>query len=220
MRRITLLLALALVTPANAWDGFKLFEEPTTGPTSGGGGIWGTGAKRDSGITCAHCHVKPVGKVYASIEFFPLLNQVGPNSLYRPGQKYQMKVMMIGESLGRTFAVCAPGKTSMNGFAATFETLGGVKAGRLESDSGQDSNACPVTVADLQTGTTVTFGKCAVIANTNVEDQATWTFTWTAPLKGAGTVMMFYGVVDGNCDMKSTGDDVKMGSVLMAEGQP
>ena len=218
MRALTLALVLGLAGSANAWDGFKMYEDPTTGPTSGGGGIWGTGAKRDNAITCAHCHVKARAKVYAQIDFLPLLNQVGPNSLYRPSQRYQVTVTLKNESLGRTYATCGPYMTSMNGFAATFETTNGVRVGRLESDSGQDSNACQATVADIQMGSTVTYGKCGVISNTNKEDQTQWTFWWTAPAKTAGTVTMFWGVVDGNCDMKSTGDDVKMGTVLMAEG--
>ena len=217
-RALMLLVLLAPRVPANAWDGFKMFEAPTTGPASGGGGIWGTGGKRDNGITCAACHVKPVAKVYALVELSPLLGQVGPNSLYRPNQKYQLKVTLKGESLGRGFAVCGQSLISMNGFAASFETANGVRAGRLQSDSGQDSSACPATVPDMQTGSTVTFGKCAVISSTNTEDQTQWSFAWTAPAKGAGTVTMFWGVVDGNCDMKSTGDDVKMGTVVMGEG--
>ena len=219
MRALAVGLMLALATEASAWDGFKMFEEPTTGPTSGGGGIWGTGARRDNGLTCANCHVvNGPSKVYAQIEFFPLLNQVGPNSLYRPGQRYQLKVTLKGESLGRGFGVCGQLLTHTNGFAAAFETVKGVRVGRLESDSGQDSSACPLTVADAQPGSTVTYGSCTVISSTRREDQTQWTFWWTAPAKGAGTVMMFWGVVDGNCDLKSTGDDTKMGSVLMAEG--
>lgn len=219
MRALVPLLCVALVTPANAWDGFKMFDAPTTGPTSGGGGVWGTGGKRDFGVTCSSCHVKGQGKIYATVEFFPLLMQVGPQSLYKPGQRYQVTVTLKNQWLGRGFVTCGQYLMSMNGFAASFETAAGVRAGRLEADSGQDSNACPATIPDLQTGTTVTFGQCTVIASTNTEDQTTWTFKWTAPTAGAGTVTMFYGVVDGNCDMKSTGDDVKMGSVVMAQGQ-
>lgn len=218
MRGWVPVVCLAVVAPAHAWDGFKMFEEPTTGPTSGGGGIWGTGGKRDKGVTCASCHVKAQGKIYATVEFFPLLMQVGPQSLYKPGQRYQVTVTLKNQWLGRNFQTCPPFVSSMNGFAANFETATGLKAGRLESDSGQDSNMCSAAIPDQQTGSTVTFGACNVIAGSNTEDQYYWTFKWTAPGPGAGTITMFYGVVDGNCDMKSTGDDVKMSSVVMAQG--
>lgn len=218
MRRV-LALSLLLVFPANAWDGFNRFEAPTTGATSGGGGLWGTGAKREQGVTCASCHVKPKGQVYASIEFLPLLMQVGPQSLYLPGQRYTITVTMKNESLGRPYQTCAPGLRSANGFAASFETATGLKAGRLESDTGQDSLACPASIPDQQMGTTVTYGSCTVIAATMVEDLTVWTFKWTAPGPGAGPITMNYALVDGNCDAKSTGDDVRIGTVVMAQGQ-
>ncbi len=217
--RPLLVVALFAVLPANAWEGFQRFEAPTTGPTSGGGGLWGTGAKREHGVTCASCHVGAPGKVYASIEFLPLLMQVGPQSLYLPGQRYTIAVTIKNESLGRPFQTCAPGLKSTNGFAASFETATGLRVGRLESDSGQDSLMCSATIPDAQIGTTVTFGACSVIGSTPLEDVTVWAFKWTAPGPGAGPITMHYGLVDGNCDGKSTGDDVRLGTVVMAQGQ-
>lgn len=40
-----------------------------------------------------------------------------------------------------------------------------------------------------------------------------WTFYWTAP--ASGTVRMFYGGVDGDCDMMSMGDAVVVGSMTL-----
>jgi hypothetical protein len=45
----------------------------------------------------------------------------------------------------------------------------------------------------------------------------TWTFTWLAP-NDATTVTMYYGVVDGNCMMDSSGDDVRVGTVKLGSG--
>jgi hypothetical protein len=215
MRR-SLLALMLLAAPANAWDGFRMFEDTTLGPTSGGGGVWGTGAKRDHAITCSSCH-KPrtPSKINGTFSFVPALQA---NNAYKPGQRYQVTVKLTGEWLGRNFGGCAQYTMSMNAFAATFEGPNGKAVGRLESDSGQDSNACPAAVAGTPAGSTVTYGKCDVVTSTGAEDQTTWTFFWTPPAAGAGAVKLFWGVVDGDCDMKSIGDDVKNGVMALPQG--
>lgn len=213
MRRLGLLLVL-FSAPVFAWDDFQMFDEPTTGPTSGGGGLFGTGGKRDSSMTCAACHVKAPGRVDVQLTFTPPLEAGGG---YKVGRRYQVVAALKGESLGRSFGACGQYLMSMNGFVATFENTVGARVGRLESDSGQDSTACPPKIAGTPVGSTVTLGTCDEVIGNNVEDLTQWTFYWTGPPAGTGPVTLFWGAVDGNCDMKSTGDDVKTGRQSMAE---
>jgi hypothetical protein len=47
----------------------------------------------------------------------------------------------------------------------------------------------------------------------------TWTYSWTAPAAGSGPLTVYYGVVDGDANGKSSlGDDVKMGTIKLVEG--
>src|SRR5262249_20564065 len=67
------------------------------------------------------------------------------------------------------------------------------------------------------TGTTLTAGDCHAIFSRSVENQTSWTFSWTAPPTGSGSITMFYGIVNGNCDMTSLNDDVKVGNMRLGE---
>ena len=84
MRRLVLLTAV-LSTPVLVWDGFKMFSEATTGPTSGGGGIWGTGSKRDHAITCAACHAKAQSKINVALTFTRPVENAGAG--YKGGRR-------------------------------------------------------------------------------------------------------------------------------------
>jgi hypothetical protein len=134
---------------------------------------------------------------------------------YEPGQTYQVDVALIGEHLG--LSGCDPFVTHTNNFVAAFEDASGNVAGTLTSDSGQSSTNCPPTIASPPPpGTTAVYGDChAVIAYG--ADRTTWHFAWTAPASGAGPLTVFYGAVDGNCDMKSLGDDVVVSSLALGE---
>ena len=46
------------------------------------------------------------------------------------------------------------------------------------------------------------------------ENTDTWTFSWTAPASGA--VHVYWGAVDGNCDMMSMKDAAVTGSMTLA----
>ncbi|MFO0595000.1 MAG: choice-of-anchor V domain-containing protein [Myxococcaceae bacterium] len=199
---------------ALAWDGNKLWEEPTTGPISGGAGIWGVGGKQDKGITCAHCHVGGQGRVGLGLAFVPAL---GANDAYVPGQRYAITATLTGQWLGRGFQTCGQYLMSMNGMGAAFEFPDGRVAGVIESDNAQSAASCPQTVADQLTGTTITWKRCHAVVGGNREDLTTWTFAWTAPAAGSGPVTLFWGVVDGNCDMTSKNDDVKVGRRALVE---
>jgi len=218
MRALTLLF-LVVSAPALAWDGNLMWNAPTTGPTSGGAGIWGTGGRADHHIGCTACHVEAQGQVSLQLTFNPALDTTGGGTSYKPGQRYQVTAALLGEWKGRGFQTCGQYVSHTNGFGAAFELSGGARAGRIETDSGQDSDACPSTVGDPNSGnTTITYGDCHAVAANAKEDLTQWTFWWTAPAAGSGPVTIFWGVVDGDCDMKSTGDDAKVGQQVLTEG--
>jgi hypothetical protein len=106
----------------------------------------------------------------------------------------------------------------VNNFAATVENASGKIAGTLISDAGQSSSACPQAMPDPKLGTTLLYGDCHAITSNGGENMTSWSFSWTAPAAGAGSLTLYYGAVDGNCDMMSMGDDVKMGNMKLGEG--
>jgi hypothetical protein len=224
MRALRLLVLCSFFAgPALAWDGNRNWEELTTGPTSGGGGNWGTGGRTDRGITCANCHVGgpafTQGRIGLDFVFTPALESVGGQQGYQPGRRYQVQVRLTGEWRG--LSGCGQYLMHMNGFGAAFELGNGQRAGRYETDAGQDSNSCPATIPDNNSTmayTTITYGRCHAVTSTGTEGRTTWSLYWTAPAAGSGAVKVSWGAVDGNCDMNSMGDDVKVGSFNLAEG--
>jgi hypothetical protein len=222
---MAVLLLLAAV-PAFAWDGPALWQEATN-QDYGGGGVWATGGKQDFGINCTHCHKRPAAMPTPSVDlqltFTPPLQ--GTGSTYSPGQRYRVNAKLTGETLGFT---CDPGMPNNNGFSLTFELGNGTRAGAFESDWGQTSANCPrvlpsyvnsggytIYTAD---GGTVTYGDCHAVAAASLNGQTNWYFFWTAPPAGSGNVTVFYGVVDGNCDMNSQNDDSRAGKISLTEG--
>jgi hypothetical protein len=197
-----------------AWDGLTLWNQNAASATPGGGGILGTGSTHDYGITCAHCHIQAEGKIDVAFTFTPPLPTVGGQDTYEPGQKYQVDVKLVGEHLG--LGTCPPGGYN-NNVVATFEDAFGNVAGALASDSGQSSASCPPTAPTKVSGTTATFGDCRAVFSAANAGTTDWTFTWTAPPKMSGPVILFYGAVDGNCDMMSMNDDVRVGAKKLGE---
>ncbi|MCC6337786.1 MAG: hypothetical protein IT380_27805 [Myxococcales bacterium] len=222
MRRwLELTIALSCLAPpaALAWDGNELWNAPTTGPTSGGAGIWGTGSRRDGRITCEACHEPPATggmPVDLTLAFQPALEQVGGAPGYRPGRRYTVTATLTGETLG--LSGCGQYLTHTNGFGVSFEDGSGLLAGRLESDLGMNASSCPPTVPQLATDSTITYGDCHALVSSATPNRSTWTFVWTAPPAGSGTVTLYWGVVDGDCDMTSRSDQAKTGSRALAEG--
>ncbi len=207
--RLFAVVSTLLCLPAPAWDGDAYWDKsPESDITSGGGGIWGTGGKRDYGITCASCHVDPANQMTFTLSFSPPL---GTGDKYVPGQSYVVSGNMT-ETLGLNAGSCN-GLDNRNGFAATLELASGAPAGALFSDTGP--TGCPSVGTSTQT-----FGRCdAVVYVANAgKDRTRWSFNWTAPSTGAGAVTLSWGAVDGNCDMMSMNDDVKTGTLTLAEG--
>jgi hypothetical protein len=211
MRSIPLVLVLLLApTAAMAWDGPELWYAPVTAASPGGGGIIGTGGKRDHGITCLDCHRERVETTLdVAFTFTPALDETVPNvARYTPGRRYRIDVAMRNESLGPP---CDQYMAHHNNFAANFELASGAPAGILESDSGQSQSNCPPDFTDPSTGTTALYGDCEVVFPRRGENMTAWTFYWTAP-STAAEVRLFYGATDGDCMMTSLGDAVVAGN--------
>lgn len=210
-----LVAGLAVAGGLKAFNNVGMFgDDPSQGAKCGGGGIFGTGSTTDWGITCAHCHINDVnqqGNITASISYAPALS----GGKYVPGTQYTVTLKMIGEHLGLNNAA-----SNTNGFVVTYEDAAGKKAGSLLGDMQTSCPSAVPTVPDaLLMGQTYAFGDChavASLARNNVTP--TWSFKWTAPSAGTGPVTLFYGVVDGDSDKRSIGDDVKMGKAMLAEG--
>ena len=209
-RFIIITIVLATATPALAWDGpgmwYAAADGTTPGRSLGGGGITGTGGQHDYGIKCSDCHVQ---RATTTITLAPSFSPALVNGTYVPGQRYAMTMTMSGANLP-----CATGFTAkVRNFAASFEDDNGAPTGALASDSGQTAGNCSLA-AGTPSGTTALDGDCAVIFGAG-KDLTSWTFTWTAPTTKA-PVHIYWGGVDGNCDMMSMGDAVTNGSMTLA----
>jgi hypothetical protein len=210
---------------ATAFPFLNSWHMPSSGDQSmqnraGAGGIYGTGSAQDWGLTCAHCHVKAVGKIDATITPTPAWQNIAGAMAYKPGQAYSLTVALIGEHLSGTAAM-----DNLNGMAMTFENSSGTPVGMLASDTpGNSAASCPTTAPTATpSGTTYVYGPAGIGCKTVVyvpkPNATSWTFSWTAPATGSGQVIGFYGVVDGDHDGKSSqDDDVKVGQLKLAEG--
>jgi hypothetical protein len=209
------LLAGSAAGTARAWDGHTLWYDSASGANPGGGGIIGTGGVTDYNITCAHCHTDAMSQIDVQLAFTPPLEDVGGEAVYAPGQTYQVAVTLVGEYLGTSGCEMYMART--NNFAATVEDVSGKVAGVLASDSGQSSTNCPQDSPGPGAGTTLMYRDCHAVFSNGAEDRTSWAFSWTAPAAGSGQLTLYYGAVDGNCDMTSKGDDVKVGTLKLGE---
>jgi hypothetical protein len=205
----TLVFAIILApTTALAFDSGAFFYYPAV--ELGGGGIVGTGGQHDHSIKCTDCHVDRQAEPLAfSLAFSPPLT----GNAYVPGQTYTVTAMLAGANLP-----CQMGAVGMSmkqrGFAASFETDSGTPAGGLRSAANQVAPSCalPPPNQTQPTASTVLDGDCQVIIGN--DEGPSWQFTWTAP--ASGTVRIYWGAVDGNCDMMSMGDAAIAGSTTLA----
>jgi hypothetical protein len=208
------LIAIAIVLAAgraDAWDGPGMWYAAADGTTPnrslGGGGILGTGGQHDYGIKCSDCHVQRATEtITLTLGYAPPL----VNGTYVPGTRYTVTATMNGGNLPCMAGPNGVSSTKVRNFAASFEDDNGATAGALASDSGQTSASCPLGTSF---NTTALDGDCKVIFGAG-KDLSSWTFDWTAP--ASGTVHVFWGAVDGNCDMMSMGDAVTSDSRTLA----
>ncbi len=210
--------AAALAFPfGKSWHD-KADGTQANGGRAGAGGIYGMGSATDHGITCAHCHIGAQGQIGVTIVPTPAWQVINNAPGYKPGQQYSVTITMTGEHKGLN-----QGNDNLNGMAATFEDVGGKVKGILGSDADPTATSASCKpnypAQNPATGTTYTYGDCHGMIFIPRPNATQWTFTWTAPPAGAGQLTMFYGVVDGDHDGKSSlDDDVKMGTLKLAEG--
>lgn len=213
------LFLLLLAAPVRAWDGPALWESPANAAQPGGGGVWGVGGKRDFGVSCAHCHVEndPVKKVDLQFAWNPPLQSIAGQAAYSPGKTYSITATLVNEHLG--LSGCGAYTSNVNNFAVGFENGAGATAGILVGDYGR-GDACPPTLPSPPPAgmNTMTYGDCHALASAGGAGKTTWTFQWLSPAAGSGPVAVHWGVVDGNCDMMSMNDDVKVGTTMLVEG--
>jgi hypothetical protein len=220
--------------PAQGFSDILQWGEDAHGKEAGGGFLFGTGSQSDWGVTCAMCHTNNKGQqgnVTMTFTPTPAFQSVQGQSAYKPGQLYQIAVVMkaaSGELLGTGDA------EDLNNFAATIEDASGKLAGTLYSDvcpgGGQNNcvntGACPDTYTPLPqlpaNTTTYMYGQgCNTLFSLGRTGLTSWKFSWKAPAAGAGTVTLYYGAVDGDAagePVSSLGDDVAVGTVKLAEG--
>jgi hypothetical protein len=199
MRALVIASILLAASPALAWDGPGMWYAAADGANPGGGGIMGTGGAHDHGIRCTDCHVMRASEPALQLTF-SYSPQLASNT-FVPNQRYTVTATLNGGGLSCMPGVNGGGNKVAN-FAASYEDDSGNPAGRLAADSAP----CGTLVQPTDPGTTALDGDCAVIFSKSNPSTTQWTFTWTAP--ASGTVHLYWGAVDGNCDMMSMGDGV------------
>lgn len=223
MKNLTVIVVFASLTaaasPALAWDEGAAWYRAANADMPGGSGIMGTGGAHDRGITCRDCHTDRIDAPTLALQFTftPALPSSGGVVSYAAGVRYRVDVRLNNAALGPP---CGQYLVHTDGFAASFEGANGAAVGSLETDSGQTATNCPsaaqVPVNNVWgPGTTDLYSDCKVIFNKPKPDISAWSFYWTAP--AGGTVRVFYGGVDGDCDMMSMGDAVVVGSMTLKD---
>lgn len=195
--------------------------DPSQSPQCGAGDLWSNGSVRAFGISCQHCHVddgQQQGMITAEITYEPPLG----DGKYLPATTYTVTVKLIGEHLGLTDQA-----HNRNGFTATYEDANGNTLGTLQADLTDGCPADPphqvvqgskVWSDAVAPGTTFTYGDCHAVASLGKPGLISWIYRWTAPAAGSGPVYAHHGVVDGDADRRSLGDDVVMAKAQLAEG--
>jgi hypothetical protein len=215
---------LSISAAAHAFPFLPSWHQPSdSNPRAGAGGIYSNGSSRDWGLTCANCHINnknQQGSIDASIVPNPAWEMVNGVAAYKPGQVYTITFNLLNE---HNLAPMAHPMDNLNGFTLTVEDSGGKTAGVFTSDTNPpvSSAACPAMAPAMlpKTGTTYVYGDCHGILYLPTPNITSWTFTWTAPKAGSGTLTVFYGVVDGDHDgASSLDDDVKVGTLKLTEG--
>jgi hypothetical protein len=194
------LVVLLPVRRAHAFHSGATFDKPAGG--GGGGSIFYTGANREHRWNCAACHEDAPRQMRVRLNVVPA--ELFSSFKYQPGTTYAFTATMENESRGRQSA-----RANYNSLALSAEAASGAPAGDFNGYAAEDFFAGPATIVSAGQKVGVT----------------SWTFSWTAPDPGAGTVTLCLGAVDGNAagqagDSTSTdafGDDVFVARVELGE---
>jgi hypothetical protein len=209
MKTLLVAFIVCIATPALAWDGPGMWYRAADDANPGGGGILGTGGGHDYGIKCTDCHVeRKTENLTFALTFSPAL----VNGAYAAGTQYTVTAKLMGALLATPSCTVPDGKNN-DGFAASFEDDTGASVGSLAADNGQSAPSCTLPVPAPTTGTTALDGDCKVIFGNGKENTTQWTFKWTAP--SSGTVHVYWGAIDGDCDMMSMNDAAATGSMTL-----
>jgi hypothetical protein len=168
------LIATALVaSPAWAFHAGSQFDK--TAGAGGGAGLFYTGSHRERGWTCAACHVDAQNKIKVQLAVQPNLFD---GFRYAPNQVYAFTATLVGEWKG----LDSP-RANYNGFSLEVTDLRDRAAGSMGYSP------------------TELYGPSQLALVTSIGTQpnkTTWTFSWTAPPAGTGTIRINLAAVDGN----------------------
>lgn len=186
--------------PAFAFHTGATFDKPAG--AGGGGGVFYTGLARERRWNCAACHEDAPGTMRVRLTVVPSDLFVGFK--YQPGTTYAFTATMENESVGRQSA-----RANYNSIALSAATASGAPAGDFSGYAAEDFYAGPATI--------VSAGQKVGLTS--------WTFSWTAPDPGAGTVTLHLASVDGNAAGQASdatltdpfGDDVFVARVELKE---
>lgn len=146
--------------------------------------------------TNATCHTKASNGKYGKIKNSQLLSGNKKFTSYTGGSSYTL-----------TITVPTPG--TMNGFQMSARDLGKNSVGTFK----KGTNSQVYNATDSDTHKTV-----GLIENIhNKKNVSSWTFNWTAPAKGTGKVVFYYGLNSANNNAISTDDTAYYGSVTVSE---
>lgn len=172
---------------------YFFFEGPSK--EGEGGNRYFTGSPRYKNYDCRICHIESPSKIQVRLWTEPdNIFDVG----YEPGRRYKVRLSLLEEQ-----NVLPRRIFSGNNFCLEVLDGPGRTAGTL--DVGFPTNPIkelfdPVVLSP--DGTTMMSGAF----NFDLD----WEWFWTAPEPGSGTVTFYCGFVDGNGDLKTTGDDVAL----------
>jgi MYXO-CTERM domain-containing protein len=223
-RLLLLLLLLPLVTGFSTGGNFD--ADPVK--QDGSDKIAFTGSPRFTYHTCEVCHTNAPHQVGLQV-------QADDNSLFSdgwmPNKQYHMRVVLLNEhaaaqyqSLGDNcgFAVDPYKPCDENGFSLEVDDSGGGPQGGyvpVVNNACANSGTIPLDVDSV-----VISDGTAVAHNGAHHAQLGWDFCWTAPPAGAGTLVAYVAVIDGNggdgtmnFPVDTTGDDFAAGQLLLPE---
>jgi hypothetical protein len=168
---------LAAAAPGTAWafhTGGTFDKVPGAG---GADGIFFAGAPLEHGWTCTACHQDTPGQIEIHLDVQPA--SLFQGYAYTPGTTYAFTATMIGEHLGLGSPM-----SNYNSVAVEFVDAQGIPSGSITNAPqfhqtfGVDT---PIMACD---------GK--------VPGLTSWSFDWTAPAAGAGTITLYLAAIDGN----------------------
>ncbi len=158
-----------------------------------------TGAPSET--TCASCHSGGLNDGVGTLTIG------GVPTAYTPGQKYSLTV-----SLART------GKSRWGFELTSLYATGNAFAGTLEAPS--NLTALQTKSSKVYVSDTIELGADGTFAGT-ANGPVTWTFDWTAPAAGGGSVVFYaVGVAANNDANDGSGDLTYTTNVTAAEGSP